>query len=87
MVSLYSPGCPRTSSADHAVLKLRDLPTGIKGMNHHAWLSTLNFETVSLCDPGVPLSLLTGCSTWEGGPHALTGQHNGADSCEPAPKA
>jgi hypothetical protein len=43
-VSLCSPGCPGTHSADQAGLELRNLPAsappsaGIKGVRYHAWL-------------------------------------------------
>jgi hypothetical protein len=38
-VSLCSHGCPGTHFVDQADIELRNLPAGIKGMHHHAWLS------------------------------------------------
>lgn len=41
-----------------------------------AWVSQL--REYAGCERRV--QLLVGCSTWEIGPHAFTGQHTGADS-------
>jgi hypothetical protein len=62
-VSLYSPGCPATHSADQIGLKLRNLPAsasrvlGLKACITTPGLFVCLFffkDMVSLCSPGCP---------------------------------